>query len=118
MTAATIYLFQPGRGRLLPPSSYSHGMPKGTGSLFPTRPAQARRVFSLVIDMATFKRFRGLAGKARYEPHSHAEWLEERELMRQSEVERLARHGRSVSPEEIRQSLCTPTNPIGSADTI
>ncbi|MEG2581174.1 hypothetical protein [Comamonas sp.] len=68
--------------------------------------------------MATFKRFRGLAGKARYESHSHTEWLKERELMRQSEVERLARHTKSVSPEEIRQSLCTPTNPIGSADAI
>ncbi|WP_287914129.1 hypothetical protein [Comamonas sp.] len=93
-------------------------MPKGTGSFFLTRPAQARRVFLLMIDMATFKRFRGLAGKARYEPHSHAEWLKERELMRQSEIARLARHGRPVSPEEIRQSLCTPTNPIGSADAI
>ena len=93
-------------------------MPKGTGSLLHTRPAHARRVFLLVIDMATFKRFRGLAGKARYEPHSHAEWLEERELMRQSEVERSTRAAKTVSPEEIRQSLCTPTNPIGSADAI
>lgn len=93
-------------------------MPKGTGSLFPTRPAQARRVFLLVIDMATFKRFRGLAGNARYEPRTQAEWLEERELMRQSEIARLARHSGPVSPEEIRQSLCIPTNPIGSADAI
>ena len=97
---------------------HSHDMPKGTGSFFLTRPAHARRVFLLVIDMATFKRFRGLAGKARYEPHSHAEWLKERELMRQSEIEHLARHAKPVSPEEIRQSLCTPTNPIGSADAI
>ncbi len=93
-------------------------MPKGTGSFFLTRPAHARRVFLLVIDMATFKRFRGLAGKARYEPHSHAEWLKERELMRQSEIARLPQHSGPVSPEEIRQSLCTPTNPIGSADAI
>ncbi|WP_287918474.1 hypothetical protein [Comamonas sp.] len=65
-----------------------------------------------------FQRSRGDAGKARYGPRTQAEWFEERELMRQSEVERLTRHAKSVSPEEIRQSLCTPTNPIGSADAI
>jgi hypothetical protein len=32
----------------LPNSLNSHGMPKGTGTFFPARPAHARRVFSLL----------------------------------------------------------------------
>lgn len=71
-----------------------------------------------------YRRYRGHANAARYDPRSWAEDKEERALLQKYEEKRKASQAAAAaaaaaaSPEAIRQALSTPADPIGSADAI